>query len=73
MKHKGIITIDTSKRFEKPIIRGTRITVTDVLNWLANGMSKAEIIRDFPELTEEMIHAALRYAANREDHLGHAS
>ena len=60
------IEIDTNKRFGKPVIRGTRITVYDVLNWMANGMPKKDIIKDFPELCEEKIRACLAYAANRE-------
>jgi uncharacterized protein (DUF433 family) len=67
------ITIDTSKRFGKPILIGTRIAVVDILNWLGNGMSKEAILDDFPELTEEMVSAALFYAASRESHLGFAS
>lgn len=66
---KKHIIIDASKRFGKPIIAGTRITVYDVLNWLANGMSKEEIIKDFPELTIEDINACLLYAANRENRI----
>lgn len=61
------------KRFGKPVIVGTRISVADILNWLANGMSKNEIIEDFPELTIENINACLLYAASREGHLGVAS
>ena len=67
------IEISPLKRFGKPIIVGTRISVADILNWLANGMSKNEIIEDFPELTEEKINACLLYAASREEHLGIAS
>ena len=60
------IEIDSNKRFGKPCIIGTRISVYDVLNWLANGMSKEEIIYDFPELTKEKINACLAFAADRE-------
>lgn len=60
------ITIDAKKRFGKPIVKGTRITVYDVLNWMANGMSKQEILSDFPELSKETIQACLAYVANRE-------
>jgi uncharacterized protein (DUF433 family) len=67
------IEIDSGKRFGKPIIKGTRISVSDVLNWLANGMTKAEIIEDFPELNEEKINACLFFADTREGHLGIAS
>ena len=62
----SFIEIDSSKRFGKPIIKGTRISVYDVLNWLANGMTKKEIIHDFPEIKEESINACLHYAANKE-------
>jgi uncharacterized protein (DUF433 family) len=55
--YREIITIDPQKRFGQPCIRGMRITVYDVLNWLANGMSKTDIISDFPELTMEDIDA----------------
>ena len=60
--YQDIITIDSQKRFGQPCIRGMRITVYDVLNWLANGMSKEEIISDFPELTTEDINACLSFA-----------
>jgi uncharacterized protein (DUF433 family) len=53
------IEINSEKRFGKPIIKGTRISVSDVLNWLANGMTKDEIIYDFPELSNESISACL--------------
>lgn len=60
------ISIDPNKRFGKPIITGTRITVYDVLSWLANGMSKEEIISDFPELNLSQINACLSFAAQKE-------
>jgi len=60
-------------RFGRPILKGKRIAVTDVLNWMANGMSKQDIQNDFPELSEAMINACLLYAASRENHLGFAS
>ena len=63
------IEIDPSKRFGRPILKGTRISVYDVLNWLANGMDKKEIIQDFPELEEKQINACLAYAAQREQKL----
>jgi uncharacterized protein (DUF433 family) len=63
--HK-IITINPSIRSGKPIIRGLRYTVYDVLSYLAAGMTPAEIIDDFPDLTEEDIQACLEYAADRE-------
>jgi uncharacterized protein (DUF433 family) len=63
------ITIEAGKRGGKPCIRGLRITVYDVLGWLAAGMSTAEIIADFPDLTAEDIQASLAFAANRDQHL----
>ena len=73
MNIKQYIEVNTEKRFGKPTIKGTRISVADVLNWLANGMSKEEIISDFPELSKEQINACLFFAASRENHLGIAS
>ena len=73
MKPSDHIEIDPQKRFGKPILKGTRIAVGDVLNWLGNGMSKDEIIADFPELNEIQIQACLLYAASRENQLGIAS
>ena len=64
--YRQYITINSEIRFGKPIIIGTRITVFDVLNWLANGMSFEEIMEDFPELNENQIRACLSYAADRE-------
>ena len=64
--YRDRITLEPGKRGGKPCIRGLRITVYDVLEWLASGMSTAEIIADFPELTPEDIQAALAYAADRE-------
>lgn len=64
--YKEIITIDPGKRFGKPCIRNMRITVYDVLGWLASGMTKEEIIEDFPELTQDDISACLAYAADKE-------
>ena len=64
--YNDIITIDPNKRFGKPCIRGMRITVYDVLGWLASGMSRQEIIDDFPGMTDDDITAALAYAADRE-------
>ena len=60
------IEINTEKRFGKPVIKGTRISVYDILFWLSNGMTKEEIIHDFPELNEEQINACLAFAANKE-------
>ena len=66
MDYRKIITIEPGKRGGKPCIRGLRITVGDVLGWIAAGMSHREIIDDFPDLTEEDIHASLAFAADRE-------
>lgn len=66
--YRKIITLEAGKRGGKPCIRGLRITVYDVLSWLADGMSRSEIIDDFPELTEEDITACLLFAAEREHH-----
>ena len=62
----GIIRIDPEKRFGKPCIRETRITVSDVLGWLSAGMTYDEILADFPELTTQDILACLAFAAQRE-------
>ncbi|MBI5768789.1 MAG: DUF433 domain-containing protein [Verrucomicrobia bacterium] len=67
--HRHIITIEPGKRSGKPCIRGLRITVTDVLEYLAGGMTILEILADFPELTEEDIRACLAFAADRERRL----
>jgi uncharacterized protein (DUF433 family) len=64
--YQNIIRINPEKRFGKPSIRDTRISVYDVLSWLASGMTHEEIITDFPEITEEDISACLSYAAERE-------
>ena len=66
MSYRDIITIEPGKRGGKHCIRRMRITVYDVLGWLAIGMSTAEIIDDFPELTETDIRACLEFAADRE-------
>ncbi len=66
MNYKERITIEPGKRGGKPCIRGMRITVYDVLEYLASGMSEEEIIDDFPELTKEDIRASLSFAADRE-------
>ncbi len=71
--YKNIIRRNPNKRFGKPCVRNTRITVYDVLGWLAAGMDNNEIIKDFPELTIEDIKACLSYAADREHKLQHAS
>lgn len=66
MDYRNHIEIRPEVRFGKPCIKSTRISVSDILGWLANGMTTEEIIADFPELTEEHIHACLAYAADRE-------
>ncbi len=66
IKSERSLTIEPGKRGGKPCIRRMRITVYDVLGWLAAGMSHAEIMDDFPELTEEDIRACLEFAADRE-------
>ena len=73
MNFQKYISIDSSKRFGKPIITGTRISVYDVLNWLANGMTKEEILKDFPELSDEHIQACLAFVADRENKIRVAS
>ena len=67
--YKKYISIDPNIRFGKPCITGTRISVYDVLSWLANGMTTKEIQEDFPELSIEQIQACLAYAADREHKL----
>jgi uncharacterized protein (DUF433 family) len=67
------IELNPEKRFGKPILKGTRISVYDVLNWMANGMSKEEILNDFPELSLEMINACLAFAADKESKIRIAS
>ena len=64
-----IITIEPGKRGGKPCIRGLRITVYDVLDYLAGGMSEDQILADFPELSSDDIRACLAFAANRERRL----
>jgi len=67
INYKEIITIEPGKRGGKSVIRGMRITVGDILGWLASGMTIPEILSDFDELTETDIYAALSFAANREN------
>jgi uncharacterized protein (DUF433 family) len=67
--YKKIISINPNIRFGKPCIRNTRISVFDILSWLASGMSQAEILEDYPELQEEDILASLAYAAIRENRI----
>jgi len=64
--YKEYIEVDTEIRFGKPVIKGTRITVYDVLSWLASGTTHEEIISNFPQLTKKQILACLAYAANKE-------
>ncbi len=66
MDYREIITVEPGKRGGKPCIRGMRITVYDVLGYLASGMTREEILNDFPYLREEDIQACLAYAAERE-------
>lgn len=66
MDYKKFITIEPGKRSGKPCIRGTRMTVTDVLEYLAGGMTQEEILKDFPDLTSDDIRACLAFAADRE-------
>lgn len=72
MNYRDIITIEPGKRGGKPCIRAMRISVYDVLGWLASGMSKDDIRRDFPELTLDDIQACLQFAADREHRLKQA-
>ncbi|MEI6442806.1 MAG: DUF433 domain-containing protein [Nostocales cyanobacterium ELA583] len=69
MSYQDIITIEPDKRGGKPCIRRMRITVYDILGWLASGMSYAEILENFPELTEDDIRARLEFTADREHRL----
>ncbi|MCH8486138.1 MAG: DUF433 domain-containing protein [Candidatus Cyclonatronum sp.] len=66
MMFTEFIKIDPAVRFGRPCIKGTRISVYDVLGYLAAGMSITEIIEDFPELSPAAIHACLHFAASRE-------
>ena len=66
MDYTKIITIDPGRRSGKACVRNTRITVYDVLDYMASGMSRAEILADFPDLTETDIRACLAYAADGE-------
>lgn len=64
--YRDIITVEPGKRGGKPCIRGMRMTVYDVLEYLASGMTTEQILQDFPYLTQEDIQACLKYAADRE-------
>ncbi|MCC6401013.1 MAG: DUF433 domain-containing protein [Flavobacteriales bacterium] len=66
MDYRERITIDPERRSGKPCIKGTRMTVTDVLEYLASGMTHAELLVEFPYLVEEDIRACLAFAADRE-------
>ena len=69
MDYSTIITIESGKRSGKPCIRGMRITVSDILDYLASGMTEKEVLRDFPDLTADDIRACLAFAADREKKL----
>jgi uncharacterized protein (DUF433 family) len=69
VSYRNIITIEPGKRGGKPCIRGLRITVYDVLEYLASGMTREQILKDFPDLTADDITACLEYAADRERRL----
>ena len=69
MEYRDRITIEPGKRSDKPCIRGLRITVADVLEYLASGMSEDEVLHDFPDLTREDVRACLAFAADRERRL----
>lgn len=73
INYTDYIEVNPEKRFGKPTIKGTRITVYDILNLLAHGQTTQEIIEDFPELKEEQIQACLAYAADKESRLRIAS
>ena len=66
MSYQDRIVIDPATRSGKPCVRGTRITVYDILEYLAGGMSEDQVLRDFPVLTREDVRAALEFAADRE-------
>lgn len=68
MDYRKIITTEPGTRGGQPCIRGMRLTVSDVLGYLASGMTEAEVIEDFPELTPEDIRACFAFAADRERH-----
>ncbi|MFC2132074.1 DUF433 domain-containing protein [Bacteroidota bacterium] len=72
-KYQNIITIEPGKRGGKPCIRNMRITVYDILSWLASGMTYSDIMKDYPELREEDILAALQFASDRENKVNYLS
>ena len=67
--YSRIITIEPDKRSGKPCIRGTRMSVTDVLEYLAGGMTQEELLAEFPDLTTDDVRACLAFAADRERRL----
>lgn len=69
MDYKNFLEIRSDKRFGKPCLKGSRISVYDVLNWLSNGMSREDIKSDFEEITDKMIDACLACAADKERRL----
>ena len=69
MNYQNFIEITPGKRSGKPCVKGTRITVYDVLGWLSKGMSQDEIIADYPSLSVQSIQACLAYAADRDHHI----
>lgn len=69
MSYQDRITLEPGKRGGKPCIRGMRITVYDVLDWMAQGMTEQQIVEDYPELVVEYIRACLAFAADREHRL----
>ena len=66
LDYRERIVLDPAIRFGKPVVRGTRITVGDVLDYLAGGMSEDELLADFPQLTRDDVRACLAFAADRE-------
>ena len=68
LRYETYLSIDPEIRFGRPCLKGTRIAVADVLDWLGSGQTMADIIEDFPELTENHLRACLLYAADRERH-----
>lgn len=73
MDYREHIIVDPAVRSGKPVVRGTRITVSDVLEYLAGGMTQEEILADFPDLNPEDIRAVLAFAAERERRLFEAA
>lgn len=65
LPHHPLISIDPTVRGGRPYLTGTRISVADVLEWLGSGLTQADLLRDFPALTSEMIQACLRYSSDR--------